>query len=409
MDDNERQQRILDHPLSAILLPSLIATAGADPSYRHTVYVGFDSSDPLFDDALARRALDARLQALLDAQTPRVALSILFVPLSTGPSLTLKLNSLARLAYVDDPARARTGFSFSPDAATAARADTASSRTELPHARHSLFVLARPQSQFVTPDWAAVAAQAFTKNALFPGMGVLGFTDPTSAAFPLALAVTSVHLSLFDGDLFQLPSLRFAGTADGWLYSIYKPWGAAQDLPVHTRTQLFLDAQPLAKKTVVDMSRPEAPAVDPDVYLQLSLPKGQIKDLRQPVNIATVKSQLSRQIIKGRKRLNMIFNGYYYDSKYDGLVDERDLNAMSEAKKYYKINMLDSEDPKAKELLKTLPPGSYFGLGRAITAKSTRLINVFDGCVLVEHRCKLSVEQGKQHRSKQDLYNVKTV
>jgi len=226
MSDTERQMRIIEHPIATVLLPSLLMTA--EKTYKYTVYIGFDNDDPLFDNESARKALDSALVRQLTASMPATVTStppkdlditLKFTPIyTTEASHTMKMNYLARIAYADDvslnaPKSVLTSskqvspFAFTPSSTlltTAMQASTANTAS-LPAGKNAnqIFLISRPNTQILTKQWTTTASDLFLKNTVFPGFGILGWVDRAFPNFPTVMALTRVHLDLFDGDLFQ--------------------------------------------------------------------------------------------------------------------------------------------------------------------------------------------------------------
>jgi len=177
---------------------------------------------------------------------------------------------------------------------------------------------------------------------------------------------------------------RFTGLADGWLFSVYKAWASALEAPLTCQT-LYLDAyKPKSSKSINVNVDDGHNVFDRDIYMSLSLPKTQRPSgLSVANNIEDVQHLLWRQVIKGRKRLNMALTGVHYDAEFNGRTDERNLNAMTQAKMFRKVENMP------------------LALGKVVPAPNYRLVNVFDNCVLFESVCKLYAEKELQRKMKQ--------
>jgi hypothetical protein len=297
MSDAERAARVVKHPLVTHLIPSLVATL--DPAFKYSLLIGFDYEDPLFDNELARRALDAHLAALASrlpssSELGYPVLSFFFVPLYGVASQTARLNHLASLAHT---------------------------------MANDFFVLATATTEFRRRGWATAAIAALTGDPtlahardaatyeptgpVFPGFGVVSLPDSALPDVPRTLIFSRVHLALFSL-AFPLPWAKHAGFADSWLAQVYKPWRAAPHLS--PAIALVTD-----HATVFYLTAPgNAQLPNPRISLGADTEPGDVGVYQtlQDGLAPYAMHELARQVTKGRKRLNMLLLGEYAQPMY---------------------------------------------------------------------------------------------
>ncbi len=289
MSDAEKAARITQHPLVTHLVPSLVATL--EPTFRYSLFVGVDYEDPLFDNDLARRALDAALAALL-ADLPSAesvgypVFSVFFVPLYGVSSHAARLNSLARTALT---------------------------------LRNEFFVVATTTTEFRAPIWTSSAVRALTGapvpasdapapavTPLFSGLGVVSLPDSALPDVPRTLIFSRVHLALFP-QAFPLPGSKYTGYADVWLAQVYKPWRASHHLS--SSAGLVTD-----HATLFYLTSPGNPQLtNPRLSFAMDTEPGDVGVYQtlQDGHAPHALHEISRLIVKSRKRLNMLLLGEY--------------------------------------------------------------------------------------------------
>jgi len=186
---NPAKQSLEELPLISVLLNSLKATV--DRNYTYTVYVGFDYEDPVFDNDMHRRKIEAIYSKMLEGLPIYVDWTCVYAIRGVTPIWNL----LARRAY-------EHGSDY--------------------------FFAANDDLRIMTRGWQHRVIQALRSGPIFPNFGVAAMNDLTFPDFPTFNVAHRLHLELFELTFYPIPYPT--GVADPWIFSTYKPFQSAHEL-----------------------------------------------------------------------------------------------------------------------------------------------------------------------------------